>query len=58
MTQLTKQLTQSSAVAPSHRAPLPELELAAAGAAGKRVGGVSFGLSAGTREEADPEGLG
>ena len=50
MTQLTKQLTQGSAVAPSHRALLPELELVAAGAAGKGVGGVSFGLSVGTRE--------
>lgn len=50
MTQLTRQLTQGSAVASSHRALLPELGLAAGWAAGKGIDGLFSVLGIRIRE--------
>lgn len=56
MTQLTRQLTQHYAVAPSHRALFPEAELAAGWAAGKGIDSASFVPSIGMREMLTQDG--
>lgn len=56
MTQLTRQLAQHYAVAPSHRALSPEAELAAGWAAGKGIDGASSVPGTGMRDMLTQDG--